>query len=181
MTLQSLAHLSSSHKSLPITYIYHTSPLSHTRPKEGERLILWLRDLNLPKPDAYDTIQLIAFLQQLITYQGFYNDDLEWIGIERVQIVGSMNPATTVGRSQLSTRFTAITNVVYIDYPNQQQLQVRQHTHARTHTHTHTHTHAHTHTHMHMHTHTHAHTCTHMHTHAHTRTDIHTHTHTISL
>lgn len=79
-------------------------------------MILFLKDLNLPKPDMYDTIQLIAFLQQLITYQGFWDHHREWIGlflclflfafvlavfvcdcvalvgIERVQIVGSMNP-----------------------------------------------------------------------------------------
>ena len=34
-----------------------------------DRLVLYLRDINLPKPDKYDTIQLIAFLQQLITYK----------------------------------------------------------------------------------------------------------------
>jgi len=49
------------------------------RPKSAERLILYLKDLNMPKPDKYDTIQLIAFLQQLISYSGFY-DGLEWVG-----------------------------------------------------------------------------------------------------
>lgn len=102
---------------------FSTSTGRVLRPKEGDRLILWLKDLNLPKPDMYDTIQLVAFLQQLITYQGFYNDDLEWIGIDKIQIVASMNPATTVGRSQLSTRFTAITHVAFITYPEQAQLQ----------------------------------------------------------
>jgi P-loop containing dynein motor region len=81
------------------------------RPKDSERLILYLKDLNLPKPDKYDTIQLIAFLQQLITYTGFYDDRLEWVGLEKIQIVASMNPATTVGRHPLSTRFTAIVRI----------------------------------------------------------------------
>lgn len=94
------------------------------RPKEGERLILFLKDLNLPKPDIYDTIQMIAFLQQLVTYQGFHDDNLDWVGIENVQIVASMNPATTVGRSELSTRFTAIVNVAFMNYPDQDQLQI---------------------------------------------------------
>ena len=40
------------------------------RPKDSDRLILYLKDVNLPKPDKYDTIQLIAFLQQIITYKG---------------------------------------------------------------------------------------------------------------
>ena len=92
------------------------------RPKEGERLILFLKDLNLPRPDKYDTIQLIAFLQQLITYRGFYDDSLEWVHIERVQVVATMNPVTAVGRSQLSTRFTATVHVAYITYPDHEAL-----------------------------------------------------------
>jgi dynein heavy chain 2 len=97
--------------------VFSTTKGRVLRPKEGDRLILFLKDLNLPRPDKYATIQLIAFLQQLITYKGFYDENLDWVGIERVQIVGSMNPATTVGRHQLSTRFTAIVNVMYMGYP----------------------------------------------------------------
>ena len=40
------------------------------RPTAADRLVLWLRDLNLPKPDKYDTVELIAFLQQLLTHLG---------------------------------------------------------------------------------------------------------------
>ena len=78
------------------------------RPRDSERLVLYLKDINLPRPDMYDTCQLIAFLQQLITFGGFYDEDLEFLRLERVQIVASMNAATTVGRHQLSTRFTAV-------------------------------------------------------------------------
>ena len=35
------------------------------RPKDCERLILYLKDLNLPKPDKWGTSQLIAFLHQV--------------------------------------------------------------------------------------------------------------------
>ncbi|KAB7504442.1 Cytoplasmic dynein 2 heavy chain 1 [Armadillidium nasatum] len=35
------------------------------RPKDCERLILYLKDLNLPKPDKWGTCQLITFLQQV--------------------------------------------------------------------------------------------------------------------
>lgn len=92
------------------------------RPKGGGRLVLFLKDINLPKPDDYETIQLIAFLQQLITYHGFYDDNLDWVGIEKVQVACSMNPATTVGRHALSTRFTAIVNVLSMTYPERDQL-----------------------------------------------------------
>lgn len=35
------------------------------RPKDSERLILYLRDINMPKPDKWGTSQLTAFLQQV--------------------------------------------------------------------------------------------------------------------
>ncbi len=84
--------------------------------------MLYLKDLNLPKPDMYDTCMLIAFLQQLITFGGFYDENLEFLRMERVQIVCSMNPATTVGRWPLSTRFTAIVRIGILDYPDSGEL-----------------------------------------------------------
>jgi dynein heavy chain 2 len=36
------------------------------RPKDCERLILYMKDLNLPKPDKWNTSQLTAFLQQVL-------------------------------------------------------------------------------------------------------------------
>lgn len=50
------------------------------RPKDCERLILYLKDVNLPKPDKWGTSQLIAFLQQVLTYNGFYDSNLEFVG-----------------------------------------------------------------------------------------------------
>ena len=35
------------------------------KPKDCERLVLYLKDLNLPKPDKWGTSQLTAFLQQV--------------------------------------------------------------------------------------------------------------------
>ncbi|KAJ3022561.1 Cytoplasmic dynein 2 heavy chain 1 [Thoreauomyces humboldtii] len=93
------------------------------RPRDAERLILYLKDINLPKPDKYDTVELVQFLQQLLTYQGFYDQNLEWVGIEGVQIVASMNPSTTMGRQKLSTRFTSVIRQCYIAYPDKEQLQ----------------------------------------------------------
>jgi len=92
------------------------------RPRESERLVLYLKDINLPKPDKYDTCMLIAFLQQLITCSGFYDENLEFLGLERVHIVASMNPATTVGRHSLSSRFTAVVRIAYVDYVAGEEL-----------------------------------------------------------
>ena len=63
---------------------------------------------------------LIAFLQQILTYGGFY-DNLEWVGLEAVQIVGSMSASgagTGLGRHQISTRFTSVLRVVSITQPD---------------------------------------------------------------
>lgn len=37
------------------------------RPKDCERLVLYLKDINLPKPDKWGTSTLVAFLQQVNT------------------------------------------------------------------------------------------------------------------
>jgi len=37
------------------------------RPKDCERLVLYLKDINLPKPDKWGTSQLVEFLQQVNT------------------------------------------------------------------------------------------------------------------
>ncbi|CAI9593493.1 unnamed protein product, partial [Staurois parvus] len=67
------------------------------RPKDCERLVLYLKDINLPKPDKWGTNSLVAFLQQVLTYHGFYDDNLEWVGLENIQIVASMSAGGTIG------------------------------------------------------------------------------------
>ncbi|CAF2056597.1 unnamed protein product [Rotaria magnacalcarata] len=93
------------------------------RPKDCENLILYVKDINLPKLDKWGTSQLIEFLQQILTYNGFYDDNLEFVNLENIQIVGSMNPSNTLGRHKLSTRFTSIVRICSINYPNEEQLQ----------------------------------------------------------
>lgn len=51
--------------------------------------MLYLKDINLPRPDKYDTCMLIAFLQQLQTFGGFYDENLEFLRLERVHVSGS--------------------------------------------------------------------------------------------
>ncbi|KAL7696985.1 dynein heavy chain [Lotmaria passim] len=92
------------------------------RPREGERLVIVLKNVNLPKADKYGTVELHSFLQQLILYQGFYNQDLEWIGVERVQIVASMNPAPSAGRYPVTPRLLALASIVSVSYPSNASL-----------------------------------------------------------
>ncbi|XP_042221258.1 cytoplasmic dynein 2 heavy chain 1-like isoform X2 [Homarus americanus] len=92
------------------------------RPKDCEKLIVYLKDLNLPKPDKWGTCQLITFLQQVVTYKGFYDHNLEWVGLEGVQVVASMTSGSALGRHKLSTRFTSIVRIASIGYPEREQL-----------------------------------------------------------
>lgn len=94
------------------------------KPKECENLILFLKDINLPKPDKWGTSQLITFLQQLITYNGFYDEALEFVRLENIQLVGSMNPNITIGRHKLPSRFTSIVRVFSISYPTDEELKL---------------------------------------------------------
>lgn len=93
------------------------------KPRESEKLVLYLKDLNLPKPDKWGTSMLVAFLRQLISFTGFYDDNLEFVGISNIQLVASMNPSSTLGRSDLNSRFTSIIRVLYVDYTTEDQLQ----------------------------------------------------------
>nr|CAD7413402.1 unnamed protein product [Timema cristinae] len=93
------------------------------RPKNSEHLILYFKDLNLARPDKWGTSMLIAFLQQVITYRGFYDSsNLEWVGLEHVQIVGSMTSEGAMGRHKLNPRFTSITRIYSVSYPERDQL-----------------------------------------------------------
>ena len=92
------------------------------RPKEGRRLVLYLKDINLPTPDKYDSSEIIMFLQQAVMHKGFYDDDLEFVQLEHIQIVASIAPASTLGRHRLATRFTAIVRVCSISYPSSDEL-----------------------------------------------------------
>ncbi|CAD5120552.1 DgyrCDS9119 [Dimorphilus gyrociliatus] len=92
------------------------------KPKDSENLVLYLKDLNLPKPDKYGTCMLISFLQSLLLYKGFYDENLEFVGIEGILIAASMN-ASGMGRHKISTRYSSIVRVCSIDYPDKDQLE----------------------------------------------------------
>ena len=60
-------------------------------------------------------------------HNGFYDDDLEFVQLEHVQIVSSMAPASTLGRHplatrSLATRLTANLRVCAISYPTMEEL-----------------------------------------------------------
>ena len=44
-----------------------------------------------------------ALLPQVLTYRGFYDNNLDWVGLEGVQVIASMNAGSTLGQHQLSS------------------------------------------------------------------------------
>ncbi|EYC14495.1 hypothetical protein Y032_0040g239 [Ancylostoma ceylanicum] len=90
------------------------------RPKDRAQLILYLKSLNLPAPDKYGTNEMLAFLHQLLTYQGYYDEHLDWIGLENIQITASMAPSTT--HSSIPPRLVSQMRMLTIGYPSEQNL-----------------------------------------------------------
>ncbi|KAI5737300.1 hypothetical protein M8J76_012015 [Diaphorina citri] len=87
-------------------------------PNNGERLVLYFKDLNLARNDKWGSNMLVAFLQQIISYGGFYEaSTLEWVGIDRVHIVCSVTKSDL-----LSTRFTSINCIMNFGSPSREDL-----------------------------------------------------------
>ena len=72
------------HKLASVCQMSQTQTGRVYRPKDAARVVLYLKDINLPKPDKYETAELVAFLQQLVTYRGFYDNNLDFVGLENV-------------------------------------------------------------------------------------------------
>ena len=87
------------------------------RPLNCNRQIFVLKEVNLARPDKYNTIEIITFLQSLITHEGFYDSGLEFVKIgEGIQFVCIMKPASTIGRFEITTRFVSNLKVLKVDY-----------------------------------------------------------------
>lgn len=75
------------------------------KPRDQDQLVLHLKGVNLARSDQYGTSQLIAFLEQMVEYRGFYDRNLEWIGLENVHLIVSISNASGGERFALSERF----------------------------------------------------------------------------
>ena len=103
---------------------FNTNEGKMLRPKGCDKLVILIKGLNLPKPDKWGTVQLVAFLQQVATYDGFYHSTLEWISLNSVQIIATLNPTLTMGRYNVSTRLTSILRICYLHSPEQDDLKI---------------------------------------------------------
>ena len=69
----------------------------------------------------YDTVELIQFLIQLLTYKGFYDHNLDWIGVQKIQIITTMSPSSNPGRHVISARFFSVIRQCYFSYSSKDQ------------------------------------------------------------
>lgn len=89
----------------------------------GKWIILFCDELNLPKTDVYGTQQVIQFLRQLVTENGFWHPKTRvWVTIENIQFVGACNPISTSGRNSMTDRFTNFCTTIMVDYPSLESL-----------------------------------------------------------
>lgn len=92
------------------------------RPKGHEKLVVLLRDITVPVRDKYNTSSVIALLHQLCAYNGFFDTNREFLGLERVQIVVTMAPPGTAGKQPLCNRFLSNLRVLQLHPLPQQEL-----------------------------------------------------------
>jgi len=93
------------------------------KPKDCTRLVIYIKDINLPRPDKYQTTEVVSLLQQLLTHNGFYDEHLEFVAVDkRIQVVATLNPVVSFGRYKLSTRFTANMRLLAVDAPTKTEL-----------------------------------------------------------
>ena len=90
------------------------------RPKNGKQYaVLVFKNINLPLTDQYNTSQVHSFIHQLYTYHGFYDNNNEWITVDGLRIIGTMNAKH--GNS-MTRRLTGNMNIIHIDYTDKLQL-----------------------------------------------------------
>lgn len=90
-------------------------------PRSFKKLVLFCDEVNLPKPDKYNTQRAVSFLRQMIEHNGFWRNGV-WVQLQDVLLVAACNPQTDVGRNEMSERFTRHVSIVMVDYPCESSL-----------------------------------------------------------
>ena len=91
------------------------SCLAHSHPCELCALLTWTQALRRA-PVLRRRLLCMRMHACILTQQHI-------AGVERIQVVCSMNPATTVGRQPLAPRLAALMHVASMSYPPSAQLQ----------------------------------------------------------
>ena len=92
-------------------------------PKRGRRMLLFVDDLNMPKPDEYGSQPPLELLRQVIDNGGFYDrQKLFYKNIERVSYVAACGPPGG-GRYTISTRLARHMHTIWVPDPPAESLQ----------------------------------------------------------
>ncbi|KAK4887690.1 hypothetical protein RN001_003961 [Aquatica leii] len=86
------------------------------KPKKGH-LVLYFKNTQLLRNDSWGSNMLISFLQQFISYNGLFDHNLEWIGVEHVTVVCS-----TTNSSNLSSRFISSMRIYHVNLPQEEDI-----------------------------------------------------------
>lgn len=89
------------------------------KPKQS-RLILFMKNIDLCPIDNWGSCEVVELLLMLINRNGFYSENLEWIGVSGIQICGTL---TNISRQNLSPRFMSKCNILITSYPNEKDMQ----------------------------------------------------------
>lgn len=91
----------------------------------GCRVVLFCDEVNLGRPDRYETQISISFLRSLAEHRGFWHGSPPtWVSVDGVQIVAACNPEEDSGRHRLPDRFLKHCRVVRVEQPNSRDLTV---------------------------------------------------------
>ena len=94
------------------------------RPRGFEQTVFLIRGINIPKLDKWGTNPLGAFLTQLLTKNGFFNENREFVRIENFKFVVTLNP----NRGQMEERLAAGLQSIVLDQPSETDiLQITKH------------------------------------------------------
>lgn len=83
------------------------------------KTVIFFKNIDLCATDKWGTCTIVELVIELIQRNGFYNDDLEWIGLSGFIVCCSMKYPP--GRN-ISSRLQSITLSFYTEYPNGAEL-----------------------------------------------------------
>ena len=89
------------------------------RPKGFDQAIILVRGVNIPQKDKWGTNMLYAFLTQLISRGGFYNEEREFVSIEKFKFIVTSNPS----RGQVDMRLSSIVQTLVLEVPDDREVQ----------------------------------------------------------
>ena len=92
-------------------------------PPLGQKLVVFIDDLNMPKEDLYGTQQPIALLKTMLERDGFYDrgKELNWKTVKDTRFICAMGHPGGA-RNTIDARFASLFNIFEIEAPSEENL-----------------------------------------------------------